>query len=49
MELPPTLLSYSRQIANGLVYLELKAFIHRDLAARNILVSENGTCKVNIN
>ncbi len=45
-ELPPTLLSYTRQIASGLIYLELKAFIHRDLAARNTLVSENDVCKV---
>ena len=45
-QVPPTLLSYTRQIASGLVYLGMKAFIHRDIAARNILVSECGTCKV---
>ena len=45
-DLAPTLLSYSRHIANGMVYLAVKSFIHRDLAARNILVAEDGACKV---
>ena len=40
------LLSYSRQVANAMVYLSAKGYVHRDLAARNILVSEDGVCKV---
>ena len=47
LELGSMLLSYTRQVALGLVYLTHKAYIHRDLAARNVLVSEDGTvCKV---
>ena len=45
-ELGPTLLSYSRQVACGLIYFCVKNFIHRDLAARNVLVSASGMCKV---
>lgn len=45
-ELAPTLLSYSRHVANGMMYLAVKSFVHRDLAARNILVAEDGVCKV---
>ena len=45
-ELAPTLLSYSRHVANGMMYLAVKAFVHRDLAARNVLVAEDGVCKV---
>ena len=46
-ELPAVLLSYSRQVALGMVYLScIKQYIHRDLAARNVLVSEECVCKV---
>ena len=45
-ELAGLLLSYTRQIALGMVCLQMKQYIHRDLAARNVLVSENGLCKV---
>ena len=40
------LLSYSRQVANGLMYLANKKYVHRDIAARNILVNDEGICKV---
>ena len=47
LELSSMLLSYTRQVAIGVVYLMRKAYIHRDLAARNVLVSEDGeVCKV---
>jgi serine/threonine protein kinase len=45
-ELSPTLLSYTRQVALGLMYLSFKKFVHRDIAARNILVNDEGICKV---
>ena len=45
-ELKHDLLSYCRQIAQGMNYLVGKQFIHRDLAARNILVSSDDVCKV---
>jgi aminoglycoside/choline kinase family phosphotransferase len=48
MDLPGLLLSHSRQIAMGMLCLQMKRFIHRDLAARNILVTEEGLCKVGI-
>ena len=47
-ELPGLLLSYTRQVAFGMVRLQMKQFIHRDLAARNVLVFEDGLCKVRI-
>ena len=34
------------KIADGMAYLEEKAYIHRDLRAANILVGENNVCKV---
>ena len=45
-ELKHDLLSYCRQIAQGMNYLVGKQFVHRDLAARNILVSSDDVCKV---
>ena len=47
-KLSSTLLSYSRQIAFGMLYLGCKKFIHCDLAARNVLVANDGTCKVGV-
>ena len=47
LELGSMLLSYTRQVALGMVYLKYKSYVHRDLAARNILVSQDGKkCKV---
>ena len=40
------LLSYSRQVAFGLMYLAFKKYVHRDIAARNVLVNDEGICKV---
>ena len=40
-ELSQVLLSYSRQVAFGLMYLANKKYVHRDIAARNILVNDD--------
>ena len=41
-----TLLTFSRQIASGMMYLSNKGYVHRDLAARNILLDHAYNCKV---
>ena len=43
---PNQLLSYCRDIAQGMRYLSEKGYIHRDLAARNVLVSQYEECKI---
>ena len=40
------LINISKQVAEGMAYLEDENIIHRDLAARNILIGENLNCKV---
>ncbi|CAI8019033.1 Ephrin type-A receptor 8 (Fragment) [Geodia barretti] len=46
VDLPLTLLAFSRQTALGMLYLSGKGFVHRDIAARNILLSHNNICKI---
>lgn len=40
------MIDMAAQIADGMAYLEEKAFVHRDLRAANILVGENNVVKV---
>ncbi|XP_067025285.1 tyrosine kinase receptor Cad96Ca-like [Acropora muricata] len=40
------LVSFSNQIATGMVFLASRGIIHRDLAARNVLLDRNCVCKV---
>ncbi|XP_068720405.1 tyrosine kinase receptor Cad96Ca-like [Montipora capricornis] len=40
------LMSFSNQIATGMVFLASRGIIHRDLAARNVLLDKNRVCKI---
>lgn len=40
------LLRFSKDIASGMEYLQLKNIVHRDLAARNVLVDSDDTLKI---
>ena len=44
--LPHMLLTFCRQISEGMEYLSNKGFVHRDLAARNVLLDKEFNCKV---
>ncbi|CAG7731767.1 unnamed protein product [Allacma fusca] len=41
-----TLISFSKQIANGMAYLAKKSVMHGDLATRNVLVFPNNVVKI---
>lgn len=40
------ILTWSRQIAEGMIYLESRGIVHRDLAARNILIMNFNHIKI---
>ena len=44
--LPPLLLQFCHNIADGMTYLAEMQFVHRDLAARNVLVAKDLTCRI---
>ena len=46
--LPRQLLTFCREVADGMSYLARKGYIHRDLAARNVLLDKRLKCKVHM-
>ena len=44
--LPPLLLQFCHNIADGMTYLAEMQFVHRDLATRNVLVAKDLTCRI---